>query len=109
MASDVKFHQPATFDAEFFRALCEPVRLQLLSKLVQLGRADVATIAEGFGQDRSVISRHLQILRDTGVVTASREGRHVFYELDGPALADKLQRMSEEVRALAPICCPGLA
>lgn len=40
MASDVKFHKPATFDAEFFRALCEPVRLQLLSKLVQLGRAD---------------------------------------------------------------------
>lgn len=54
-----------------------------------------------------MISRHLQILRDTGVVTASREGRHVFYELDGRALADKLQSMSEEVRALSPLCCPG--
>ena len=107
MAADIKLDRPKTFDVGFFRALCEPVRLQLLTKMVQLGRADVATIAEGFGQDRSVISRHLQILRDTGVVSASREGRHVFYELDGPALADKLQSMSEEVRALAPLCCPG--
>ncbi|PLR09150.1 transcriptional regulator [Caulobacter flavus] len=107
MPTDVKLERPRTFDVGFFRALCEPVRLQLLTKLVQLGRADVATISEGFGQDRSVISRHLQILRDTGVVTASREGRHVFYELDGRALADKLQSMSEEVRALSPLCCPG--
>lgn len=107
MASGVEFPKQMTFGADFFRALCEPIRLQLLAKLIQLGRADVAMIAEGFGQDRSVISRHLQLLRDTGVVTASREGRHVFYELDGPALADKLQRKSEEVRALAQLCCPG--
>lgn len=96
-----------TFDAELFRALCEPVRLQILSKLLQLGRADVAAIADGFDQDRSVISRHLQILKSAGIVVASREGRQVFYRLDGARLSDRLQQISDEIRAISPFCCPS--
>lgn len=96
------------FDAELFRALCEPVRLKIISRLMQLGRADVAAIAKGFSQDRSVISRHLHILKSTGIVVASPEGRHVFYHLDGPELANRLRQMSDEIRAAAPLCCPGI-
>jgi len=94
-------------DAEFFRALCEPARLELISVLVRLGRSDVTTIAREMTQDRSVVSRHLQVLERAGIVQSRREGRHVFHELDGPAVAAKLDRIARDVRTLAPLCCPG--
>jgi DNA-binding transcriptional ArsR family regulator len=35
---------------------------------------------------RPAVSQHLKVLRDAGVIRASREGRFVWYELDGEAL-----------------------
>lgn len=97
------------FDADFFKALCEPARLQLLAVLVRRGRSDVGEIAGEVTQDRSVVSRHLQQMERVGVVRATREGRHVFYEIDGNTIADKLERIVAEIRAIAPLCCPGPA
>ena len=97
----------ACLEAEFFRALCEPVRIQLLSRLIELGRADVAEIAKGFDQDRSVISRHLRTLRDAGILIAEKDGRHVFYELDGPGVVERLENLTQMMRRVVPFCCPG--
>ena len=94
-------------DANFFRALCEPVRLELLGVMVRLGRSDVGSIAACMKQDRSVISRHLQILEGSGLVRAMKEGRHMFYEVDGPAFLAKLESLTAELRRIVPYCCPG--
>ena len=94
-------------DTAFLRALCEPVRADILTRMIQIGRADVATIAAPFDQDRSVISRHLQILRDAGVVFADQDGRHVYYEIDGPAVLARLRSLTLEIGALVATCCPG--
>ncbi|HEX5379935.1 MAG TPA: metalloregulator ArsR/SmtB family transcription factor [Phenylobacterium sp.] len=98
-----------TFDADLFRALCEPARLELVSILAREGRSDVTAIADHMVQDRSVVSRHLQQLMRAGVVQRAREGRRILYQLDGLALADRLERMARDVRAMAPNCCPPLA
>jgi hypothetical protein len=42
-----------SLDTAFFRALCEPVRIEILTRLIQIGRADVASIAAPFDRDRS--------------------------------------------------------
>lgn len=97
----------ALLDAEFFRALCEPVRIDLLRRLIASGRADIAAISRDLPQDRSVISRHLQVLRRAGIVTAERDGRHVYYQLDGPAVVAKLEAVTDTLRRLVPDCCPG--
>lgn len=98
-----------SFDTDLFRALCEPVRLELVSILARKGRSDVTAIAADMTQDRSVVSRHLQQLMRAGVVVRGREGRRTLYQLDGLALADRLERMARDVRALAPDCCPPVA
>ena len=97
----------AVLDADLFRALCEPARLEVVRRLVLLGRADVGTIAEGLPQDRSVVSRHLQVLERAGVVMATRESRQVFYELDGPVVLGRFREILEFFETLAPLCCPG--
>jgi ArsR family transcriptional regulator, nickel/cobalt-responsive transcriptional repressor len=97
----------AVMDTTFFKALCEPARLEVVRRLIKLGRADVGEIAEGLPQDRSVVSRHLAVLEQAGIAFSDKEGRRVLYELDGPAMLQKLEGMSAIMRSLQPMCCPG--
>ena len=90
----------AVFDTKFFRALCEPARIAVLQELILLGRADIAAVAKRLPQDRSVVARHLQQLADAGVVKADREGRHVFYQLDAPAVRRRLEGILATTKVL---------
>ncbi|MET1079765.1 MAG: metalloregulator ArsR/SmtB family transcription factor [Pseudomonas sp.] len=96
-----------TFDSAFFKALCEPSRVGVLKRVMLLGRADISEIAADLPQERSVVSRHLQILLDAGLLRTAREGRQVFYEVDGPAIVQRLETILQQCRRIAPYCCPG--
>lgn len=97
------------FDTAFFRALCEPVRLDVFRQLVLNGQSDVGTIAQAMPQDRSVIARHLQLMERAGLLRVQTEGRHTMYEIDGPAIASRVERMGALLRTLVPLCCPRSA
>ena len=90
----------STLDTKFFKALCEPARVTVFRELVLLGPSDIATLAERMPQDRSVISRHLQILADAGIVRAERSGRHVLYSIALEEIVQRLEEMLEFTRAL---------
>lgn len=94
-------------DSKLFKALCEPVRVEILKTLTARGRCDVSTIARHFPQDSSVVSRHLAILHDAGIVRREKEGRHVFFELDGPAMVDRMEKIVDQFRTVVALCCPG--
>jgi DNA-binding transcriptional ArsR family regulator len=97
----------ATFDSSFFKALCEPSRIGVLKRVMLLGRADISEIAADLPQERSVVSRHLQTLLDAGILRTAKEGRQVFYEVDGPAIVDRLETILRQCKVIAPYCCPG--
>jgi DNA-binding transcriptional ArsR family regulator len=97
----------ATFDSNFFKALCEPSRIGVLKRVMLLGRADISAIAAELPQERSVVSRHLQTLLDAGILRTAREGRQVFYEVDGPAIVQRLEAILLQCRHIASHCCPG--
>lgn len=94
-------------DTEFFSALCEPVRVQLVRILVLNGRSDIRTLASNFSQDRSVIARHLQVMERAGIVVSEKVGRHQFFELDGPSMVQRVEAILDLMRVIVPICCPG--
>jgi ArsR family transcriptional regulator, zinc-responsive transcriptional repressor len=71
-----------------------------LRELILLGRADIGAIAARLPQDRSVIARHLQQLATAQIVRAKREGRHVFYEIDAGAVAERLEGILAITRLL---------
>ena len=87
-------------NADYFRALCEPVRVALVVQLVRLGRSDVTALAEGMPQDRSVISRHLQVLERAGIVSSQQEGRHIFYQIEGASIVLTFAAMLDELREM---------
>ncbi len=96
-------------DSDLFKALCEPVRIELVRLLIARGRSDLATLSSALPQDTSVISRHLALLHRTGLVRREKNGRHVHFELDGPALVSRLEGIVEQLRRAVPYCCPGRA
>lgn len=93
-------------DSKFFKSLSDPVRQELLKYLLLNGRVDISTIAQHLPQDRSVISRHLQLMRDAGVLISEKEGRFVYYSINGQEFLKKLEALVDEVRACIPVCCP---
>jgi DNA-binding transcriptional ArsR family regulator len=95
------------FDSKLFKSLGEPVRVQILKFLMLNGRADIGTIAEKMPQDRSVISRHLNLMHEAGILTCEKESRHMFYDVDGQAFMDKLENITGKIReCMAEQRCP---
>lgn len=95
-----------SLDEAFFKALCEPSRVAVFKRVLLLGRADVGEIAKELPQERSVISRHLQVLHDAQIVKATKVGRQVFYEVNGGAIVERLEGLLLRTKGLVSICCP---
>lgn len=95
-----------TLDANFFKAMAEPVRQQIVLILLQEGRSKVQEVAAHLVQDRSVVSRHLVCLQQAGFVRSYRVQRFTEYELNGPAIIAKLERLLSHLRTAAQLCCP---
>ncbi|MFX0183699.1 MAG: ArsR/SmtB family transcription factor [Candidatus Hodarchaeota archaeon] len=69
--------------AAFFRALGNETRISILQILQIDKELNVMEISNRLKMQQYHISRHLACLRNCGLVTARREGRVVFYSLNG--------------------------
>ncbi len=78
-------------DAALFAALGDATRLGLLAALGTGGAATATTLAEPLPVTRQAVSRHLGVLREAGLVTASKQGRDVLYRVDVGPLRDRAQ------------------
>lgn len=72
--------------ANRFRALGDETRLRILEMLVS-GECSVSELTAGVAVGQSLMSHHLRILREAGLVTDRRTGRWVYYAIAEPALA----------------------
>jgi DNA-binding transcriptional ArsR family regulator len=91
--------------AELFRALGDPTRLQVLSRLALAAEPLTVTEVSGCcGVHLSGVSRHLAILREAGVVAAAKEGREVRYRLEREALSGVLRGLADAVDRCAGAC-----
>ncbi|MDM4719313.1 metalloregulator ArsR/SmtB family transcription factor [Micromonospora sp. WMMA1363] len=73
--------ETAAMLAPAFKALGEPVRLQLLSMIASAedGEACVCDLTPAFDLTGPTISHHLRTLREAGLVDAERRGTWVYY------------------------------
>jgi ArsR family transcriptional regulator len=62
------------------QAAADPVRWTVLARLAE-GTACVCELQEHFPIAANLLSYHLRVLRDNGLVTTSRRGRWVDYSL----------------------------
>ncbi len=67
-------------------ALADPVRLRIVGVLAGGGRC-VCDLQDNVPVAANLLSYHLRVLREAGLVTAARRGRWVDYCLDGAGFA----------------------
>lgn len=82
--------------AQVFRALGDPVRLEMVQRLSCGRRCTITTISEGLGITRQGARKHLQVLADAQVVVLQPEGRDVLVSLETECL-DRAKLYIEEL------------
>ena len=73
-----------TEQAQLFKTLAHPVRLQIL-EILRHGEACVCHMEALLGRRQPYISQQLMALRDAGLVDSHKDGLNVFYCLSAPA------------------------
>lgn len=70
-----------------FRMLGEPMRLKILDRL-RGGERSVGVLAEELGASQQNVSKHLQTLNASGILSRRKEGNTVFYSIGDPAMIE---------------------
>ena len=71
---------------EVFEAIGDPVRREILVALAHEGTLSAGEIAGRFAISRPAVSRHLRVLRESGVVHDEVRGRRRLYRLTADGL-----------------------
>lgn len=75
---------------DIFDVIADPTRRELLHVLAEKrrerhqdnGEVSVGGLVDALGLSQPTVSKHLKVLRDSGLVTVREEGQHRFYRLE---------------------------
>jgi ArsR family transcriptional regulator, arsenate/arsenite/antimonite-responsive transcriptional repressor len=71
-----------------FKALADPTRVAIVNRLASTDECCVCDLTGAFELSQPTISHHLRLLRETGLVEASRRGTWAYYRLIPEAVAE---------------------
>lgn len=97
LGEDLISRDEATRVATLFKALSDPVRVQLLRHIAgaEHGTACACHLPGALGISQPTLSHHLRKLTDAGLVTREQRGRWAHYRVD----AATMSRMEEFIAA----------
>ncbi len=88
--------------ANTFKALGDPNRLRLVFQLLGAGPGqNVGQTACCCEVDLSVVSRHLSVLHQAGIIIREKRGKEVVYRVDQKNLPGALRSLAEAIES----CC----
>lgn len=90
--------------AHLFKALSEPLRLRILALLLQRETLCVCDLVTVLDQGQSTISRHLNYLKNAGLVNSWREGTWMHYQIEQAALSLLNLAQLQELLNTTPEC-----
>ena len=73
--------------ARLCKTFTDPRRLMIIQELRE-GEKSVGDIQTALEVPQTAVSRHLAILRETGVVQTRREGTNIYYRLTDPKICE---------------------
>lgn len=88
-----------------FEAVADPTRRAILAQLRAGGSLSVTDLAADLPMTRQAVTKHLDLLRDAGLIRVRRQGRERLHELD----ARPLQRLDEWLEPYAAFWDDALA
>jgi DNA-binding transcriptional ArsR family regulator len=73
--------------ADLFAVLAEPSRRRILDRLLR-SESSVTELVDVIGLAQPAVSKHLRVLRESGLVTTRVDAQRRIYALDGRPLAE---------------------
>ena len=67
--------------AEILHALAHPLRIQIVDQLADRADVTVVDLQGALGHEAAMLSNHLRVLRQVGLVTTARAGKYISYRL----------------------------
>jgi len=109
----------------FFNALSNPIRLRCLLLMQGQGELCVCELTYALALSQPMISRHLAVLKESGLVADRREGQWVYYQInsnlpqwinsvlqttitaniESEPFADDLNNLSQMPNRPGSVCC----
>ncbi|HHY25838.1 MAG TPA: winged helix-turn-helix transcriptional regulator [Desulfitobacterium dehalogenans] len=83
--------------AELLKVLAHPVRLCIVSKLLETGECNVTSMHTCLNTPQSTISQHLQKLRSAGIVEYRRSGLEIYYKIKNKRIIQLINDILQEV------------
>ena len=74
--------------ADILKALAHPSRLLIVDVLNDRGELCVCDLVEVVGSDQPTVSKHLGILKQSGIIDHRRDGKNSMYRLARPCVLD---------------------
>jgi predicted transcriptional regulator len=97
-----------SIEFDFYKTLFDPVRSDILVFLVCNGKKNIKDISEKFPQDRSVISRHLDLMYRYGIVSKEKRARQVTYEVNGSFILKQFEKTTTNLKKMLQMSDPKL-
>ena len=76
------------------KALADPTRREILN-LLKKGKLSAGEITDHFDITAAAISRHVSLLKDADLITDTRDGKYIFYELNASVLEEIMLWLSD--------------
>jgi DNA-binding transcriptional ArsR family regulator len=86
------------FRAKIFNALSDPIRLEII-EFLRDGEKCVCEITPHVKLLQPVVSRHLKILKDAGLVKRRKKGTWHMYSITNPEVYGVIDRLNPELLA----------
>jgi len=86
------------FPDALFSSLADPTRRAIFERLAREGELTVRALTDGAGVSQPMVSKHLGILKQAGLVQGRRDGRETHYSARPQALAPLIDWTSQMAR-----------
>lgn len=83
--------------ADFLKALAHPTRLRIIEYLKK-DESSVGTIGSALLIEQSVLSKHLLLLKQAGILTSRQQKTTVYYRVKGEEIFEILNSVSNILR-----------
>ena len=79
--------EEAEIRSKIIKAMAHPVRLMMI-EFLKKGERSFSDIFDLFKLDKSTVSKHLLVLKESGIISSKKAGTDMIYRLDVPCVTD---------------------
>jgi ArsR family transcriptional regulator len=85
------------FYTQVFKALAHPIRLRIALGLSKKKECNVSLMVEKLGISQPMVSQHLNIMKNAGVITSEKKGTQVCYKIVDERIKRVLESLEVEI------------